>query len=187
MADIYSIFYTLESSGFYEYLLPFLLVFVIVFAILEKTYIFGKEGDAPKTNINVVVGFLIGLLIVTQTDLIYFMNMYLSRMAFFIVLAVMIMLVFAMVVEPKRNKPAFAGLPTWGAIIIAVIALLWSLSSSAYGLDFPYWYYLSDSTVSTLLALGILALIVWIVAFSGKRKSERTLLEELARVRAGRN
>ena len=33
MIDMRSLFYELESMGFYEYVLPFMLVFVVVFAI----------------------------------------------------------------------------------------------------------------------------------------------------------
>src|SRR3989344_2229777 len=50
----------LQSLGVYDYFLPFLLIFAIVFAILEKTKIFGE-----KTNINVVVSILIALIVIS--------------------------------------------------------------------------------------------------------------------------
>ena len=47
MADYTSPFRTgidfLDKLGVYEVLLPFLLIFTIVFAILEKTKVFGTE------------------------------------------------------------------------------------------------------------------------------------------------
>ena len=46
----------LQDFGFFDVVLPFLLVFTLVFGILEKTKIFGTEkvGDKeyPKKNIN---------------------------------------------------------------------------------------------------------------------------------------
>ena len=56
MATVADIFYQLQSSGFYEFALPFLLVFTIVFAILEKTKLFG----GGKKNINLIIGIVVG-------------------------------------------------------------------------------------------------------------------------------
>ncbi len=50
----------LQNPIFSQYLLPFLLVFFIVFAILEKTKIFG-EG---KKQINALISVVIGLIFV---------------------------------------------------------------------------------------------------------------------------
>ena len=55
-----NIVYTLERWGVSDILLPFLLIFAIVFAILEMTKIFG----ADKKNINVIVSLVMGLSII---------------------------------------------------------------------------------------------------------------------------
>lgn len=165
MIDMRSLFYEMESMGFYEYILPFMLVFVVVFAILEKTKIFGGEKGGPaKTNINVVVSLIIGLLILSEPTIIGWMNAYLSRMAFFIVLGIMMMLVVSM----------FGGGDDFGSstgtilgIIIALVALFWSLSSGTYGLSTPYWFYYLESYLSTFLVIGLLVGFVWLVAFAG--------------------
>lgn len=166
MVDFQTIFYQLDSSGFYLYFLPFMLVFVILFAILEKTFIFGnmgtKEKPLPKTNINVVVALIISLFMITRTDLVLIMNDYLSKMSFFIVLAVMVLIVIAMFTGSDTNVPVKI------AAVIAIIAAIVSLASSAYGANFPYWYYLSDSTLSLLLFAGIFGLIVWMLINSSK-------------------
>ena len=98
MADFYSLIYKLEALGVYDYFLPFLLVFIIIFAILEKTYIFGSVtgkalGDkVPRSNINAVLAMILALMVIVNTDVIYLMNQYLTRITFFIVLAVTFML-----------------------------------------------------------------------------------------------
>ena len=51
---------TLDRWGLTDVLLPFLLIFVIFFAVLQKTKILG-EG---KKNLNVVVALVVGLLVV---------------------------------------------------------------------------------------------------------------------------
>ena len=50
----------MESWGLTDVLLPFTLIFTIMFAILQKTRVFGEE----KKNINMVVALVFGLLVV---------------------------------------------------------------------------------------------------------------------------
>ena len=58
--DFRNFFEDLERIGFVDVLLPFLLIFTIIFAILEKTKILG-EG---KKNMNVGIALIFGLLVV---------------------------------------------------------------------------------------------------------------------------
>lgn len=62
----------LNNFGFYDVVLPFLLVFTIVFAVLEKTRIFGTEGEKklPKKNINAMIAFVIALFFVATPKLV---------------------------------------------------------------------------------------------------------------------
>jgi len=158
MTDLYSIIYELQYNGVYEFVLPFLLVFTILFAILEKTFIFGKEGNKAKSNINVVVALVVSLMLIVQTDLVSLMNNYLSRMAFFMVIGIMFMLIYAMF-----SNEEFGGFGK-ASFAIAIVALIWSLSSGQYGQSIPYWYYISDSTISAILLIavmvGAIALVV---------------------------
>jgi len=49
-----------QNFIFKEFILPFLLVFFIVFAVLEKTKIFGSD----KKQLNAITSFVIGLILV---------------------------------------------------------------------------------------------------------------------------
>lgn len=60
----------LKEFGFYDVVLPFLLVFTIVFAVLEKTKIFGTEDGKPRKNINAMIAFVIALFFVATTELV---------------------------------------------------------------------------------------------------------------------
>jgi len=63
-AYISDFIYYLQGVGVYDYVLPFLLVFTIIFAILEKTKLFGTEQDGrAKTNINTILALVIGLIV----------------------------------------------------------------------------------------------------------------------------
>ncbi len=50
----------LSSPFFVELVLPFLLIFTLIFAILEKTGILGED----KKQVNAIVGFVVGLILI---------------------------------------------------------------------------------------------------------------------------
>ena len=64
----------LEKIGVFDVVLPFLLVFTIVFAILEKTKVFGTEVRDGKTytkkNLNALASFAIALFAVGSAQVV---------------------------------------------------------------------------------------------------------------------
>jgi hypothetical protein len=170
MVDFYSLFYELEASGFYEYVLPFFLIFVVIFAMLEKTRILGGTKK-PKTNLNIVLSVILSLIVLFNTDLIFLMNQTLSRISFFIIMAVMVMLLIALFYNPKNGKPI--GLQMGVATILALAGVFWSLSTSYYGYDaLPYWLYLNDSTLSLIFFLVLFGVIIYFV--TGPHETQET-------------
>ena len=63
-----------EDIGVYDVILPFLLVFTIVFAILDKTKVLGTEEVVghhyPKKNLNAVVSFVMAFLVIASSRLV---------------------------------------------------------------------------------------------------------------------
>ena len=63
-----------DNIGVFEVVLPFLLVFTVVFALLEKTKVFGVEkiGDKEytKKNLNSAAAFVIAFLVVASSRLV---------------------------------------------------------------------------------------------------------------------
>jgi len=169
MIDFYSLFYQLESMGFYTYVLPFLLIFTVIFAILEKTQIFGtvkvSGEDYPRTNINSVFSFILSLIVVVNTDVIYLMNIYLSKMSFIIILAIMIMLLTAMISGGEWTGVTFG----FGAIL-AVGAAIWSLVPYQFGMS--RFFYISDQTISWLFLFGIIGAVFYYITKTPKPKNK---------------
>jgi len=62
----------LQDMGFFDVVLPFLLVFTIVFGILEKTKIFGTEGkdNHPKKNINAMTAFVVAFFVLAAKEVV---------------------------------------------------------------------------------------------------------------------
>ena len=81
-----------RDFGLFDVVLPFLLVFTIVFAILEKTKILGtvKVGgnDLPNKNLNSMVAFVFGLLVVATANVVRAINESLPNIIILVVAAV---------------------------------------------------------------------------------------------------
>lgn len=78
--------------GMYDVILPFLLVFAIVFAILEKTKIFGVdtiEGkEYTKKNINSIIAFVMAFLVIASSQLVAIINEALANVVLLLILSV---------------------------------------------------------------------------------------------------
>src|SRR3989344_8613711 len=155
------LFYQLQGSGVYEYILPFLLIFSITFAIFEKTQILGTE----KKNINIIVSLIIGLIFVTQFSLVATLNNFLPKVSLFIVVAVMALILFGIF-----GADVAKGLKGLGLMIAALISLFiiyWGLSPSL-GFELPYWVQYNWDVIITLIV--IIIVIALVVGGSGAKK-----------------
>ncbi|MBS3143292.1 hypothetical protein J4446_00220 [Candidatus Woesearchaeota archaeon] len=161
MVFVGDLFYRLEGSGVFEYLLPFLLVFSIVFAILEKSKLFGD-----RKNINIIVSLIIGLLFVTQTSLVYTLNSFLPKIGLFIVVAVMVLILFALF--GANMEKGLGGILLLFGAIASLVAIYWALSPSL-GFQLPSWI---EYNWDVIIAVVIILIVIFLVAGgSSKGKS----------------
>ena len=86
----------MEKIGVYDIVLPFLLIFTIIFAILEKTKILGieKVGDQEltKKNINSIVAFCTSFLVIASTQLVSVINEVIANVVLLLILAICFLL-----------------------------------------------------------------------------------------------
>ncbi|MBR9676257.1 hypothetical protein GOV05_04570 [Candidatus Woesearchaeota archaeon] len=85
-----------DSLGIYDVILPFLLIFTIVFAILEKTKVLGLEevGEEKVTrkNLNSMVAFVMAFLVVASAELVRIVNETMANMVILLLLSLSFML-----------------------------------------------------------------------------------------------
>ncbi|RLG12476.1 hypothetical protein DRN73_02370 [Candidatus Pacearchaeota archaeon] len=115
----------LQHWLFTRFAFPFLLVFFILFAVLEKTNLFGKD----KKQLNALVSFVIGLIFVTfahPVDVV-------SNLVLFLTVALVIVFITLLIWgfllgEVKIEGALKSGLI--GVLIISVtLAVLWAVGS----------------------------------------------------------
>tara|TARA_Y100000310_G_scaffold341734_2_gene441839 strand:+ start:757 stop:1278 length:522 start_codon:yes stop_codon:yes gene_type:complete len=163
--------YTLEQIGFLRYIIPFLLAFSIIFGILEKIKLFG-DG---KSNIHLIVSLLLGFTIVSNTNLLDFLNSYLSNFTLMIILFFILILILQFFLNLDN---AFL---KWGTVGLAIIASIWLLFESEYspfgsgyglGGSFYNFYYYFQPYIDVLLILGVIGLVILFVYSSFNRDSK---------------
>jgi len=164
--DFYTLLYSLENEGVFEFILPFLLIFTISFALLEKTKIFGKDvNDKPRTNINAVLAIILGLFIVTQFEIVQTLNNFLPKVSLFLVVAVMFLILVGIL--GAKVESGFSGILLGLTTIISLIIIYWALGPSL-GFEVPYWV---SNSWGFIVGFVIIVVLIALVINSNKKRS----------------
>lgn len=168
MSSFESFFQTLESFGVTDVLLPFLLVFTIMFAILQKTKILGTE----KKNFNVVIALVVALAVIiphvtgnypNNFDVVNIINAILPQIALIAVLLIMILILIGVF------APAYSGvIAAVGAILVLLLFL--GTTNWIYGLDWLYDFF-GEEFVSVGLIVLVFGIIIWFITSEPKSQA----------------
>lgn len=172
----------LNRLGVYDVILPFLLVFTIVFAILEKTKVLGVDEiqgvKYSKKSINAIVAFVISFLVVASTNLVRVINEAIANIVLLMIIIIMfLMLIGTMFGDKEVTLENYPGWIKFFMIIIfigIVVIFLQALGWLEVVLGFLILYYDLD-WVATLILLLIIIGFMWYVTREGKApKKEKT-------------
>ena len=167
----------LRNFGCFSVVLPFLLIFTIVFGVLEKTKIFGTEKhkgeDVPRRNLNSVVAFCIAFFVVAATNVVNLLQVSLPMVALVLVVIIMFLLLFGSLMGAEKLK---GGIDLWQGhfkttfVVVITIALL-AIILVGFGILDDLWAYasanFSGTFITSLLLLIIVVGAIWFV--TGKR------------------
>ncbi len=168
----------LRAFGFFNVILPFLLVFAIVFGVLEKSKIFGEEKVGkevyPRKNLNAIVAFSIAFFVVSAANVVGVLQATIPQIALVLVIIISFLLLFgAMLGEEKWNLWEKSPHLRHIFIVLIFVALV-LIFLGAFGVLGDIWNYLAigfSGTLVTSLALIILVVLaMWFVARKPKAK-----------------
>jgi hypothetical protein len=173
------LFINLEQWGFLDVVLPFILVFTIIFATLQKTKILG-EG---KKQYNVIVAMVMGMAFVFPHatgsylgmigfDPVDVLNQVLPQVSIILIAIIMVLLIIGVF----GNNLDFAGTSLSGWIVLASLLAVGAIFGSATGLfNLPNWlYFLQDPQVQSLVVMILVfGLIIWFVTRDDKPKDPK--------------
>ncbi len=155
----------LEAAGFYQVLLPFILVFTVIFAVLQKVKLFGPSSK----NINVVIAVLIAFFTIRASAVIVLINQFLPKVSAIVLVVMMLLLVLGIF---GTSAEGWTGWPFFLAVLASVIGVGWSVFSSIPGITttLPSWLRLSATDKGILLLVGILLIII--MMFKDEEKTD---------------
>ncbi|MCH7561741.1 MAG: hypothetical protein IIC67_10340 [Thaumarchaeota archaeon] len=170
---------SLDSWGLTDVVLPFLLIFTIVFAVLEKSAIFGEE----KRNMNTTIALVFALIIVvphvtgdlpTNYDPVLLINQVLPSVGVFVVAVVALMIMIG--VFGHERVLLGASMPAW-VVFVSVIFLIIIFGSAAEWWSSGFNSWLTNSFGGDALAIVIMIVVFGIIiAFITGGEGEREKL-----------
>lgn len=138
-----------NTMGIFSYVLPFLLIFAVVFAILQKTHLFGENNAASA-----IIALSIGLLAL-QFDIVstFFATIF-PRFGVGIAIMVVVLISLGLWASSK-DQPLKA---SWIGYVVGIGVVLWALSAwGSWGSDFIVTDFLNEN----FWAMAILALLIF--------------------------
>ncbi len=167
---------SLENIGLVDVILPFILIFTLVFAVLQKAKILGKEPDGrPKKNFNVIVSLVMALAVVIphvtgsygRFDIVEIINGALPNISLIIVAILMVLLLIGVFgKELDISKHSFGG---W-IVLAAFIIVIYIFATQAGWTGLPSWLgFLRDpSTQAAVITILVFGIVIWFITKEDK-------------------
>nr|MCK4929730.1 hypothetical protein [Nanoarchaeota archaeon] len=167
--------------GVYDVILPFLLIFTIVYATLEKTKIFGIEKmeggkETTRKNLNAMTAFVVAFFVVASTRLVALINQVLASTVLLLLLSICFLLLVGSFHTGKKEfalKGGWKNLFMWIMFIGIVLVFLNALGWLQVIYSYLFFQFSSVVVSSIILVIVIVVAIVYITGgFEKKKKGE---------------
>ncbi len=156
-----------EAVGIFDIVLPFILVFALVFAIFEKATLLGTNK-----GVHAVIALVISFFAVTNLEVTRFFTYVFQSAA----VGLIVLLVFLLMIGLFMTREQAGGWMTVGSFI-GVGVFAWAMSRamevSSFFDPISQWFVMNP-LVYSLVVLGIpIAIVVAVIVYSGKEDSQK--------------
>jgi len=178
----------LQYIGVWDVILPFALIFAIIFAVLDKTKIF------EHNNINIVIALSISLLSIIPhvmggyppgLDVVLIINAFFPQIALALIAIVMVLIMTGLMIKDSDDFKFTETLGKWAAGISIALVLFFMYNSinpvnTRYGSTFNF---LNDPQLQAfVISALVFGLIVWFIqrglgGGNGVKKKKKSTLE----------
>ena len=114
----------LGDFGFFSVVLPFLLVYSLIYGLLTKTEIFGDKDDTGAKSVNQVIALAIGAFVITSTDVVNLMIGIIPQASFLLVVILMLMMMAALMGLKMGAGEGLFGMAGGGKTLFGIITLV---------------------------------------------------------------
>jgi len=163
-----------ENVGIYDVVLPFLLVFTIVYAIFERTLVLGKEKDgSPKKNLNAMVAFVTAFFVIASSQLVETITKVSSNMVVLLMMVVfLLVLITSFYTETELKEGGIKGKQRNIFIIVVTLGIIFIFMDAIktktgitwldYASNYLQSYWTSTGVASVLLILFVIGFVLWL-------------------------
>ncbi|MFH1770993.1 MAG: hypothetical protein ABH828_05575 [archaeon] len=176
--------YSLDRLGIVDVVLPFIIVFTIAFAALEKSKILGKESK----KFNVIIALVMGLAVVIphvlwgtgdatnpylsngMFDVVQVMNNALPSVSLVAVAVIMVMLLLGIIGgDINFAGTSLGGIAVFAAMIVVLIIFLAAANvfKSAYNYWWLRWIF-NESVKEVVVVILVFGIIIWFITKEDK-------------------
>ncbi len=141
------------SEIFVDYIFPFVLVFTLIFAVLQKTKLLGDESKQTNLLISLVSGFIL----ISFPYARYIVVSLVPFLAVIVVILLVFMLLYGFIVGKKDGDILGKGWKNTLIIILVIALVVFLLNITGY------WSYVKDIFTGKSFVLVNIILIVFIV------------------------
>ncbi len=176
---------SLANMGVFDVILPFILIFTIVFAVLQKTRILGEKAK----NFNVVIALVMGMSVVVPhvlwgtsstdpylangfIDIVKVMNNALPNVGVIMVAVLMVLLIFGIWgSKVKLGSNSLSGI----IALFAFASVIFIFGSAANWWQLPNWLYMLEDpdTQALIITVLVFAIIIWFITKEDEREEKR--------------
>lgn len=151
MVDFNDAISFLIDVGAVHVLAPFILIFAIVFAILQKSQMFegGSMDDSSAKKINSVIAFVFGIFAVIAANVVDFIGHTLATAAIVIVLILCMLLVLGFILGKEYTELFKDSRVKYGILIVTLILTIGFIFTI-----FNIWDWINDLFSSASTGLG---------------------------------
>jgi hypothetical protein len=154
--------FTLEQNGVFAYVLPFLVIFAIIFGLLSKMEMF-----KDNRGINVILALSVSLMALQMNFVSYFFREIFPRLGVVMGIIITVMIALGFFVDfgedNKKTRKVFAWI--FGVVLVVIVyqsfAGIWW--TSGLGSNWGISYYFERYFWTTIGIVAFIGLMVWIV------------------------
>ncbi|MBU2561829.1 MAG: hypothetical protein KKD17_06025 [Nanoarchaeota archaeon] len=181
----YNIIQRLEMWGLTDVILPFILIFTIVFAIMQKVKPLG-EGTAQNKSFNVVISLVMALAVIIPhvlgyyppgADIVNIINAALPQVSIVLVAILMVLLIVGLFGGKAQWGGALSG---WVAFFAFILVVYIFGRAAGWFYYLPSWLYWLDNpdTQAMLIVVAIFAIIIWYITKEPRDATKATTVEK---------
>lgn len=175
--DQQGVFWNLKDLGLFDIILPFILIFTIIFAVLQKTKILGEKSK----NFNMVIALVMGMSVVVPhvlwrgcddgtcsylsnglPDVVNIINKALPNVSVIIVAVLMVLLIFGIWgSKVKLGSNSLSGI----IALFAFLSVIYIFGAAADWWGAPGWAdpLFEPDTMALVVTILVFAIIIWFI------------------------